>query len=250
MRLGWIAVLLIAAGCTPRVHTVAPYRDDQAAGDALSARAAATCAAHGRVVPPAPFHTDGCSAWPDATWVACCVEHDVAYWCRRHRRRAAGGGPGAAHVRRCRRRRRMGDGDVRGRAGRRVGSPAAAVALGLRLAVARPRAGATDMGGRARLSRARADDFDEEKISRLPSRVPPSIDHPIAAKVWRVIRAFAGAGGTGPTIRCSSCFVQGDAECTRASGHAGLLPDDTMAGRGRSHGCSPRWPGYTDSDRA
>ena len=33
------------------------------------------------MVPPAPFHTDGCSAWSDATWVACCVEHDVAYWC-------------------------------------------------------------------------------------------------------------------------------------------------------------------------
>ena len=77
----WIFVLLVTAGCTPRVHTVAPYRDDPAAGDALSARAAATCAAHGRVVPPAPFHTDGCSAWPDATWGACCVEHDVAYWC-------------------------------------------------------------------------------------------------------------------------------------------------------------------------
>lgn len=81
MSRAWILLLLVVTGCTPRVHTMAPYRDDPALGEALAARAAAACAARGAVVPPAPFRTDGCSAWPDATWGACCVEHDVAYWC-------------------------------------------------------------------------------------------------------------------------------------------------------------------------
>jgi len=74
-------LLLVAAGCAPRAHTVAPYRDDAAQADALAARAAAACAARGAPVPPQSFHTDGCSAWPDSIWVRCCVEHDIPYWC-------------------------------------------------------------------------------------------------------------------------------------------------------------------------
>jgi hypothetical protein len=27
------------------------------------------------------FTTDGCSRWPDASWKACCITHDIAYWC-------------------------------------------------------------------------------------------------------------------------------------------------------------------------
>ena len=25
--------------------------------------------------------TDGCSRWPDCGWVACCILHDITYWC-------------------------------------------------------------------------------------------------------------------------------------------------------------------------
>jgi hypothetical protein len=32
-------------------------------------------------LPPHPFTTDQCSAWPDGDWYACCIEHDYAYWC-------------------------------------------------------------------------------------------------------------------------------------------------------------------------
>lgn len=75
-----LAVLLLTAGCAPRAHTVPPYRDDVRQGEALATRAAAACAARAPL-PPRPFVTDGCSSWPDACWVSCCVEHDAAYWC-------------------------------------------------------------------------------------------------------------------------------------------------------------------------
>jgi hypothetical protein len=41
-------------------------------------------------LPPRPFTTDVCSMWPDGTWAACCIEHDIAYWC---------GGPAEARER-------------------------------------------------------------------------------------------------------------------------------------------------------
>jgi hypothetical protein len=75
-----LIVLALTAGCAPRNHSVVPYRDDAIQADALAARAAAACAAHAPL-PPRPFVTDGCSAWPDSTWVSCCVEHDIEYWC-------------------------------------------------------------------------------------------------------------------------------------------------------------------------
>ena len=28
-----------------------------------------------------PFTTDGCTMWRDGTWRACCIEHDIQYWC-------------------------------------------------------------------------------------------------------------------------------------------------------------------------
>lgn len=81
MRAAALVVLLaLTAGCAPRTHTVPPYRDDADQGAALAARAAAMCAAHAPL-PPQPFVTDGCSSWPDSTWVSCCVAHDADYWC-------------------------------------------------------------------------------------------------------------------------------------------------------------------------
>ncbi len=32
-------------------------------------------------VPEREFRTDGCTLWPDSDWQACCVEHDMTYWC-------------------------------------------------------------------------------------------------------------------------------------------------------------------------
>ncbi|PCI27456.1 MAG: hypothetical protein COB67_08465 [SAR324 cluster bacterium] len=32
-------------------------------------------------LPPHNFTTDGCSAWPDDPWLACCIQHDIKYWC-------------------------------------------------------------------------------------------------------------------------------------------------------------------------
>ena len=31
--------------------------------------------------PDYAFTSDGCSMWPDGGWAACCVEHDIDYWC-------------------------------------------------------------------------------------------------------------------------------------------------------------------------
>ncbi len=44
-------------------------------------RATEQCRAHSESLPAAAFSTDGCSAWPDGSWLACCIEHDIAYWC-------------------------------------------------------------------------------------------------------------------------------------------------------------------------
>ena len=83
--LGAFALALLGAACAPG-HTVPPYADDAQRAAELEARAGALCAEQRAVVgredlPPEPFVTDGCSAWPDADWVDCCVEHDIAYWC-------------------------------------------------------------------------------------------------------------------------------------------------------------------------
>jgi hypothetical protein len=79
----WLALTLLAAGCTPLHHAIEPYRSDPAQAAIVETRAAAYCAAlrpAGRL-PPRDFTTDGCSMFPDGRWVQCCVEHDFAYWC-------------------------------------------------------------------------------------------------------------------------------------------------------------------------
>jgi len=86
-----IVSILFAAGCTAMqsATTIAPYTTNQQQRGALQALAQAYCTqkrrrpgepASGRR-PDAPFTTDGCSRWPDDGWVACCVAHDMAYWC-------------------------------------------------------------------------------------------------------------------------------------------------------------------------
>lgn len=36
---------------------------------------------HPGLMPDQRFTTDGCSRWFDASWVSCCVVHDIIYWC-------------------------------------------------------------------------------------------------------------------------------------------------------------------------
>jgi hypothetical protein len=69
------------AGCSATRHTISPYRDDPTRAEAIEGEAVARCRTRGRPVPPAPFTTDGCSAWPDGSWGPCCVAHDMDYWC-------------------------------------------------------------------------------------------------------------------------------------------------------------------------
>lgn len=79
--LGLLSSLL--AACSPTRSRLQPYRDDAKLAQELGRRAREACAARrgADAVPPHPFTTDGCSCSPDGTWAACCVEHDIAYWC-------------------------------------------------------------------------------------------------------------------------------------------------------------------------
>jgi len=79
---------LLALACAPTHHRASLYRFDPGAAAELEERAARECRARGEPAghPTEPFRTDGCSLWPDGmftgeTWQACCVTHDIAYWC-------------------------------------------------------------------------------------------------------------------------------------------------------------------------
>jgi len=82
------AIVMIALGCAPTTHTPQHYRLDHAAARAIEARAYETCEETGgdtRTLEH-PFVTDGCTfildSWSAGTsWLECCVEHDIAYWC-------------------------------------------------------------------------------------------------------------------------------------------------------------------------
>lgn len=76
-------MLVLAAGCTPLHHSIAPYENDPLEARQVEVRASEHCTAMrtGGGPPPHGFTTDGCSAWPDGDWVSCCVVHDFAYWC-------------------------------------------------------------------------------------------------------------------------------------------------------------------------
>lgn len=71
------------AACVPTRFHVEPYRSDGVQAAVLQAHAAAYCRAQrdGAQLPDHPFTSDGCSLWPDDGWVACCIEHDIRYWC-------------------------------------------------------------------------------------------------------------------------------------------------------------------------
>jgi hypothetical protein len=77
-------LLLAVAGCvTPTRSALDPDAGRRLELDLVGAQAAADCRARraDAAAPPNPFTSDGCSAWPDAGWVGCCVAHDADYWC-------------------------------------------------------------------------------------------------------------------------------------------------------------------------
>jgi len=62
------SLILLSLGCSSPV--VEP-RDE----------AEERCAWHPHGLPEDPFTSDVCSAWPDGDWGACCIDHDIDYWC-------------------------------------------------------------------------------------------------------------------------------------------------------------------------
>lgn len=77
-----ICVLLLS-GCTPRLHTISPYSEDEVRAAALEASAMDLCRAKrsGSTLPLSAFKTDGCTMYPDEPWLECCIRHDKNYWC-------------------------------------------------------------------------------------------------------------------------------------------------------------------------
>lgn len=78
-----LVLTVLSAGCTPTVNRLQPYRDDPVQARELAERANELCRQQcgPSGLPPHRFTTDGCSLWPDGSWVSCCVDHDMAYWC-------------------------------------------------------------------------------------------------------------------------------------------------------------------------
>jgi len=76
------ALAFVGLACAPAARRGPTANDAVAELAALRQRASASCL-HRRpgLLPPRPFTTDACTWWPDGDWSACCIEHDMAYWC-------------------------------------------------------------------------------------------------------------------------------------------------------------------------
>lgn len=68
--------------------SIEPYTKNKEMRDALEQVAEAYCAAKraarsgsSDLRPDYLFTTDGCSRWPDGSWMICCITHDIPYWC-------------------------------------------------------------------------------------------------------------------------------------------------------------------------
>jgi hypothetical protein len=75
-----VVCVVSLAACTPMRSTIKPpypLKSGMVGETELQQTAVARCEAR----PPNAFTTDGCSVWPDSKWRACCIEHDMTYWC-------------------------------------------------------------------------------------------------------------------------------------------------------------------------
>jgi hypothetical protein len=69
--------------------TLEPYVKDTVKKQQLEMLAEQYClekrsvstAKRSELLPDNRFTTDGCSRWFDASWVSCCIVHDIVYWC-------------------------------------------------------------------------------------------------------------------------------------------------------------------------
>jgi hypothetical protein len=91
----WLVILLLAIsnliGCTTMQSqmTVEVYTKNKSARNAVEQVAEEFCSkkrANLNVIksvrqPDFIFTTDGCSRWPDDSWLGCCIVHDITYWC-------------------------------------------------------------------------------------------------------------------------------------------------------------------------
>lgn len=84
-----LLLALCAAACTPMRSTKPPpylfqnvtYHEEQGMQEAAMAFCVAQDPEDARPEPSFAFTTDGCSMSPDGIWGACCLAHDVRYWC-------------------------------------------------------------------------------------------------------------------------------------------------------------------------
>ena len=74
-----LGIVLWLGGYIPTISTIGGH--DSAELERWATDATARCLQRTRTMPPYPFTTDGCTLSPDGTWQACCVEHDMVYWC-------------------------------------------------------------------------------------------------------------------------------------------------------------------------
>jgi len=84
LRCVFVFGVMALAACTPLRTTIKPpypLTTGEVDDSGLMHIANSTCSATQQSLPPHPFTTDGCSVWPDSEWRACCIEHDMAYWC-------------------------------------------------------------------------------------------------------------------------------------------------------------------------
>lgn len=75
-----VAGAMSTSACTASNLRMAPEGRDV---HSLPARALAICSClrAGQGLPRRPFTTDVCSVSPDRNYGACCIDHDIAYWC-------------------------------------------------------------------------------------------------------------------------------------------------------------------------
>jgi len=78
-RVAVAGLLLLLTGCVPERSTIGGPTAEELQRWADEARA--RCLERTEQAPPSTFTTDGCTLWPDGTWQACCVAHDMVYWC-------------------------------------------------------------------------------------------------------------------------------------------------------------------------
>jgi hypothetical protein len=83
--IGLLASILFT-GCTSLESrlTIEPYTKNKTLRNTLEDIAEAYCQnkrSDPKAQPDFIFTTDGCSRWPGDSWNACCIAHDIAYWC-------------------------------------------------------------------------------------------------------------------------------------------------------------------------